>query len=395
MPRFISLLVLFMAQSAPAQPQSSSDWITLETPTSSRIKWATLFGDSLGYIYAEDQGIFRFHNGRWQQIMLPSQFSATELFVPWPERIFLAGRFIDSYDLALLEYRDGKWEESGARPVHRLRDMLFVDAENGWVCGIKGELLRYQNGAWSHVHSPTRLHIVGLFADVDGKLYAAASYGSYRGQVLRWQGERWEVVPIGENLPGLSQGFAFPGDDIFLTVGPEWLFHWNSRQLRRYGLQMQRFQLTDGLVKSGRGYLRLGEHVLFFDGTTFRQENIQLSAEFGHIVASDTTAVWAYDKSGKLFSKGIKLYSQPAFTHHIVRRDFHTLDQMQGAAFLELEPERPMLYLVDHERANLLAGFSDDHFPLFSQQYLYPAANFGLDEPQSSWLGRRDRKSVV
>ncbi|HTM22257.1 MAG TPA: hypothetical protein VL172_17175 [Kofleriaceae bacterium] len=85
----------------------------------------------------------------------------------------------------------GGWQAAatGALPDGTLFKVWGASATDVWAVGSGGLILRYQEGAWAAMPSPTDERLIAVWGTADDDVYAVG--GESGGLVLRWDGASW------------------------------------------------------------------------------------------------------------------------------------------------------------------------------------------------------------
>ncbi|NUN69912.1 MAG: protein kinase [Bacteroidetes bacterium] len=134
-----------------------------------------------------------------------------------------------------------------------LNDITMLSERSGWAVGRNGIIVRYQDGQWQRVESPTDKRLFRVrFAD-ERNGFAVGE----RGTVLRWNGERWEHVQteVREALHSLA---VLGPDDVWVVGAGSTLLHWNGRTWRsETSIRIYEDVLTDiSVVRDAGGTLQ-------------------------------------------------------------------------------------------------------------------------------------------
>lgn len=367
---------------------SEKQWQRISTPLDYAIKSAHLLSKETGYIFYENARLFEYTNGKWHEIDLPKEDLVERVYVVAKNLIWAVVRSPGEHGNRTMRYSEGRWRPIVSPNIDRIRHLAFENPASGWAACEWGEIMRYQDGEWCHVPSPTRFHINKIFFDQSGGRYALTEYYG-QGELLKWNGAEW--VKISKLNSEFSKGYAFTENNLLLVADGE-LLRWNGAQIENTTIFDSRL-IDIGFFTAQSGIAITDKALLSFDGNDITTQIDKPEKSLQGITISRDGGAWAYGVDGLLLTYGkfdsvsqsadIFKYDKPIFT--IFQMDF---GKIQGAAFLNLTPNRSSIYLVEHENQNLIIPFENDTISPGIQGTIL-TANYGLDEPENNQDKRR------
>ena len=354
-------------------------------PTTSNVQQFGLVSDTLGYIYTKDGSIYKYMNGRWLQLPAPEESTPMRIFIVGEDDIWAIGKEQEDYGQKLLHFRDGNWHTRAAPNVDPVSALYFEDPEHGWMGCEWGEILRFEEGEWRHVYSPTRCHVVAFVEGPEGALYARTDCSHLScGEILAWDGKQWQIIArldrleylqaLGRNRFLIRQGPSysiFENGHLTPILEPPARFNIAVRLLRKVGAD----DLAAWIDKAKRLSNQLPE---FLKGS-----KVSLSPQGEVWFYSSRAGLWSFSEHvGTAYANKPEFSIQPLTGGHVL-----------GVAFLQAEAGRNFIYLVDGEGPNFLVPMKQ-HNDIYLQLQV-PSINFGLAEPAETWQGNKNYDLAV
>lgn len=362
-------------------------WAEIVTPTADAIIDARIFGADTMYILTRTKKLYHYRAGVWQQMLLPGDVNVLSVHLTAYEKIFIAGFLPRTYKLSLLEWQpeQERWQDTGAPLINNIRSMAFEDPEHGWATCDFGEILRYENGHWFHVYSPTRYHVEGIRYDQAGGIYAFTRYKE-RGQVLRWDGTGWHVW-LDDGLPGIEDAIFLSEDNALLIGKPRnQLIYWDGDQLKTSPMPKKRLFFTNHPKRPQTIFVLYDQQFHTIDGGRVTTQQAEFHQPLSGMISGSDGTIWVYGAQGMLFRTNEQpiVASQQRFDY---RHRLYTAGIAKGGAFVQATSEQAIILAVEHESQNNVIVFGSDGKAQFTDASLIPASKYGLDEPQRNWKG--------
>ncbi len=99
-----------------------------------------------------------------------------------------------------------------------LNAVAMASPQDGWIVGDNGTILRYRDGRWSSVPSPTQADLYGVVVTPSGDGWAVGlDVAAGHGVMLHEHGGAWSIVP-GIRVPAL-RGITLAGPNEAWAVG--------------------------------------------------------------------------------------------------------------------------------------------------------------------------------
>jgi photosystem II stability/assembly factor-like uncharacterized protein len=104
---------------------------------------------------------------------------------------------------AILRYSEGSWAAVSSPTSNSLRAIFMLGSSDGWAAGGSGTILRYQEGVWSSYASPTSSQLNSLYLMDSSHGWAVGASGT----ILNFDGSVWLSVtgPVSTNLNSVAQ----------------------------------------------------------------------------------------------------------------------------------------------------------------------------------------------
>ncbi len=213
---------------------NGATWQRTTSGTSSDLLDILMVGADLGWAVGVDGAMVQWNGARWYLVppVTSSWIRAVEV-VPGagPVRAWAAA---DKYGVGQFLYYDGsRWDVRQQGQTHTFPGTVYalsmVNADDGWAVGTKlgdlgsglttiGQILRWNGARWEGVvETPERLRAVHLMAPDDGWAVGDA------GAILRWDGAAWRRLdPVTDRpLFGVvavspTEAWAVGGDGVLL-----------------------------------------------------------------------------------------------------------------------------------------------------------------------------------
>lgn len=140
-----------------------------------------------GWLVGDKGRIWKYKDGIWQ-----AQVSNATQYL---QGVFMqnenAGWVVGNYEL--VQRTGNVWlnHSLGANASDQHLSIDMIDADNGWVVGDAGMILKKANGNWQEVSSPTSKQLTDVFflAPDDGWIVGE------QGTILHYSGNNWQTVP--------------------------------------------------------------------------------------------------------------------------------------------------------------------------------------------------------
>lgn len=151
----------------------------------------------------------------WQKTEFGDDAQLTSIQIPDKSRRLVLGEFG-----LLLTSEDGGDSWQRQPPIGNdefyPQTAFFETAHTGWVGGLKGTILFTENGGQSWVQQETGIDSpIYNFARAGGVLFAVGDHAT----VLKYQGDRWEKVPMAGTTAGYLRALTPLADDRLLVAG--------------------------------------------------------------------------------------------------------------------------------------------------------------------------------
>ncbi|RME02059.1 MAG: VCBS repeat-containing protein, partial [Calditrichaeota bacterium] len=265
--------------------------------------------------------------------------------------------------------------------MDRIKSLYFEDGQHGWAGGDWGELLRYENGQWHAVHSPTRGHITNFFTDRQGHIFAATD-NRFSFECLAYQNGQWQILRKFTldflNLKPLGQkSWVFQNDrrEYYFNLDSLWALDWPSFDDFDY-------------FPDGTGYAINRDGVFSLNDTTARKMGILEGLDARKLTLSPDGYGWIYGGGGGLWALGRQTQKPTKAKILISLNKAIDASRLLGGAYLVLQPNLQGFYLVRDSEPNLvmmrLWRKSRGKAENLSLRY---SSDFGLQEPARNQRG--------
>ncbi len=319
--------------------------------TSHVIKEARFFNRNLGYAFTNTNSIFKYENGIWQRIELPYDVELTSVFFVLPEMIWATYQLPSHYREDVLLYYRGRWQQVEIPHVDQLLGMAFVDENHGWAVGSWGELLKYENGQWLPMRSPTRCHIRTIILDSLG-LPMITTDCQFFNQVFSLQRNgQWRYYADLEAFPVFRLWASSPDFFYFLTEVTNKLYQYRHGEIVRIqveGIRDFAFIPPDSL------YLLTDDAVYLVVDTLKQPIRTFSGIAPERITVSNDNMVWIYSGINGV----IPIRAGPEVNLVTKMRmgiqKYFDLGYVLGAAFLQISRDEMGIYVIDDVLENEL-----------------------------------------
>jgi hypothetical protein len=164
---------------------------------------------------------------QWRVVSSPTSKNLNGLFMVSANDGWVVGN-----DGTILRWNGSQWSAFTSPTTSHLQAVKIVSASDGWAVGNGGTILRWNGSAWNTVSSPTFVDLYDVKM-ISGSNGWAVGNG---GVTLRWNGTAWSLVtsPTNRDLRALdfinaSDGWAVGG---MWDAGFGWyqniVLHWNG-----------------------------------------------------------------------------------------------------------------------------------------------------------------------
>jgi len=183
-----------------------SDW-TLADTFRNQLVYDICFAGSEAWAVGEqfnfpDGCVYRWDGTHWQQQSDPFDRALQAVAFPDSAHGLAAGAAPVSQH-PVMRYADGEWRLDSALTTRRiLTGLAFPSASKGYAVGDSGAILRYDDGTWAVVPSPTTRILRRVAMTSAGEGWAVGDGGT----ILRCADDTWTTVPspTTHNLRGLA-----------------------------------------------------------------------------------------------------------------------------------------------------------------------------------------------
>ncbi|MDQ7064387.1 MAG: FG-GAP-like repeat-containing protein [candidate division KSB1 bacterium] len=358
-----------------------------ETPdeflTSHVVKKARFFSQDLGYTFTNTNSIFKYENGIWQKINLPYDVELTNVFFVQPEMIWVTYQLPSHYREDVLLYHRGKWQQVEIPHVDQLLGMAFADENHGWAVGRWGELLKYENGQWLPMRSPTRCHIRTIVLDSFGRPMITTDCQIFNQVFALQKNGQWRYYAELEAFPVFDLWPSSPDFFYFLTEVTHKLYLYREGDV----IQIPIDGIRDfALIPPDSLYL-LTDNAVYLVVDTLKQTIRYFSGIApNRIAASEDGMLWIYGGiNGVIPIRGrpeVNLVTRM----RLAIQSYFDLGYALGAAFLTISREKQGIYIIDGVLENDLLMIHRDFILWYLESVSVDA--FGLQEPTKTMSGR-------
>lgn len=144
------------------------------------------------------------------------------------------------------ETNNGNWYEGN------LTDVTMLDENKGFAVGVKGSIIKYKNGIWTKVKSPTTNKLNSIFMFDENNGWAVGLDGT----ILKCENSKWRVIPLPKFANLKTVKFANPElgwivgfDNTFLEYdGGEWVEIQLEKQIKSHFLDIDFTVNKDGNI---------------------------------------------------------------------------------------------------------------------------------------------------
>lgn len=198
-----------------------------------------------GWAVGNHGAIIHYSNGVWQQVPSPTTQGLNGIAMVSKTEGWAVGggSAIVGAPSVLLSYRDGVWAEIASPTSVPLEGIAMIDEDEGWAVGgsmrdpAQSVILHYQNGRWSVAANPTTvpLESVSMVSRDEGWAagggYVSRPDGStaLENVLLRYQQGQWQAVasPSGADFEQVlatapGDGWLVGDDEVFRYQRGAW-----------------------------------------------------------------------------------------------------------------------------------------------------------------------------
>lgn len=174
--------------------EEGTGWQTVETPSgleNVNFEKVTFPAPDRGWAVGDSAGIAHYDGQRWKKVDAPIMRLVQEQ---------QQQADTERYGLVAEAFRGSGFQEEAGY----FHDVAFLTPEHGWIVGNLGQILRYDGERWQEVDSPTRKHLYSVVSLSSGDAWAVGQEGTilyYSGQQERWT--EWPSSPTRRHLLSL------------------------------------------------------------------------------------------------------------------------------------------------------------------------------------------------
>ena len=340
------------------------------------VKEARFFTEHLGYAFTATNSIFKYENGSWTKIPLPLDVKLRRVFFVLPDMIWATYQRPSHYREEVIVYHRGRWSKVEMPHIDQLLDMAFLDEEHGWAAGQWGELLKYVEGRWIPMRSPTRCHIQTIVLDQTGLPMITTDCQFYNQVFSLQENGEWRPYPELESLIIYRIWPVNRDYFYFLAETTRKLFLYRSGEIIQIpieGVQDFAFHPPDSL------YLLANNTLYLVKNTTQHQFRAFTGIIPRRLALSQDGVIWVYSGINGIYPVSVEPGVNLFRTSYFSIQQFLDLGNIIGAAFLRLDASTNAIYVVHGLMENMLLLVNDE-LPFWILD-MAPAEKFGLREP--------------
>lgn len=187
------------------------------------------------------------------------------------------------------------WCWSNPAPQGYFLDGVWgLDAQNVWMVGNQGTILKWDGSSWQRQESNTTQTLSAVWGSSATDVWAVGTSGT----VLRWNGTAWSVIPSATSAY-FSGVWGTGPDNVWIVGNDGSIFYWNgSSFMRSVPAPSKPLTRVWGLDKTSIWAIGSEGTILKFDGATWTQQNSDTNAYLLGLWGAGTNTVWAGGAGG-------------------------------------------------------------------------------------------------
>ncbi len=187
---FLNFPSLIKAEALP----DSLYWLPVQTPYRYAIYKIFFLDDSTGWIITDDpRMLFQWRQAQWEAIPFSPDEELLTIYALNPNDVWVGIRIKSQYRFGFRHYDGKNWQRILTPNTVPVRDIFFLNSNEGWAVCEWGEIMHYQNGQWRKVPSPTNHHLNYIRMTKAGSGWISTQNRG-EGAILSYKNNQWKVL---------------------------------------------------------------------------------------------------------------------------------------------------------------------------------------------------------
>ncbi|HEX9975057.1 MAG TPA: FG-GAP-like repeat-containing protein, partial [bacterium] len=192
---YVLLTTHLFSDDAKLADQSAFEWRAISFPFDDRIWQAVLFDSANGWASSgslSDGRLYRLLNGDWQFVPPQNNIYISKVLGLSPDNIWFVCYDKSSYRYILRHDDRGNIADFYTPNADPIAQLDFLAPDNIWAVCQWGQIMRFDGTGWELVPSPTFAHIASISMANDSCGWAGGKYRNL-GFLLHWDGKQWQI----------------------------------------------------------------------------------------------------------------------------------------------------------------------------------------------------------